>query len=93
MDFETLVDKEETSRKKIKTKRIRKNRITEEDAFIMPSQNSSRELSRILNSEMSGTIVEMSIAHDDSPVRPPFGFPACRLFGFSEMELSVSAPV
>jgi hypothetical protein len=47
MDFETLVDKEETFRKKIKTKRIRKNRITEEDAFIMQSQNSS-ELSRIL---------------------------------------------
>ena len=51
MDFETLVDKEETFRKKIKTKRIRKNRITEEDAFIMPGQKSSRDLSRILNSE------------------------------------------
>ena len=83
MDFETLVDKEETFRKKIKTKRIRKNRITEEDAFIMPSQNSSRELSRILNSEMSGTIVEMSIAHDDSPVRPSLRLSAFRPADFS----------
>ena len=40
MDFETLVDIEEiiAFRKKIKTKTMRKNRTTEEDAIIMPTR-------------------------------------------------------
>ncbi len=39
MDFETLVDKEEiiAFRKKIKTKRMRKNRTTTEEDAIIPN--------------------------------------------------------